>query len=321
MDKYRVQNPVLLITYKRTDTLILILERLKIVKPSKIYIASNAHKNPQEYPLIMQVRELLESHISWNCEVCRLYRTEHLNAKHSISSTLSWFFSLESKGIILEDDCLPSLSFFRFCDELLERYENSQEVFMISGWSALDFAPNTSTRTLNPKAKLEADYFFSKYNHIWGWASWRRAWEKYQLEFEDFNSEFKALKCFDSIKERRVWYKIFKAYSQGKIDTWDYPWTYSIWKHNALCIYPKNNMIQNIGFNRLDSTNTTGDSHLSQMPSYELHFPLKHPNFIQQNKELDRIDFHIVFNTLTFLQRIRCKILKVLKIKSTKPLL
>ncbi|WP_300446865.1 hypothetical protein [Helicobacter mastomyrinus] len=173
---------------------------------------------------------------------------------------------------------------------------------MISGWSALDFAPNLSTQTLCPKASLKEDYYFSKYNHIWGWASWARAWSKYQLEFG--KEDIKTLDNFCSKREKTIWHRIFKTYAQDKIDTWDYPWTYSIWKQKGLCIYPKNNMISNIGFNRTDATHTTGDSKFATMPSYELHFPLTHPRTIEQNKTLDTINFHIIFSTMPLYKRI-----------------
>ena len=197
----------------------------------------------------------------------------------------------------------------------MERYAKQENIFMISGWSALDFAKNTSVNTLSPKAQLQEDYFFSKYPHIWGWASWARAWQKYQLEFSDFEAEFSLLDNFYSVRERRYWYKIFKSYSQGKIDTWDYPLVHSIWKHKGLCIYPKNNMIANIGFNRSDATHTTGDSKFATMPSYDIVFPLKHPNAITPNIVMDHISFAITFTPLSILVRIARKIRKYLPLQ------
>lgn len=311
MLNYQCKNAILLIAYKRIDTLEPILNRLRSVQPNRIYIAANSHKNEQEKHLTTKVRQFLENNINWDCQINKLYRDTHLSAKLSISSAISWFFSHEKQGIILEDDCLPTLSFFRFCDELLERYAKQENIFMISGWSALDFAKNTSVNTLSPKAQLQGDYFFSKYPHIWGWASWARAWQKYQLEFSDFEAEFSLLDNFCSVRERRYWYKIFKAYSQGKIDTWDYPFVHSIWKHKGLCIYPKNNMIANIGFNRSDATHTTGESKFATMPSYDIVFPLKHPSNIQRNKQLDATNFEIIFDIPPLHAKIQRKLKKI----------
>lgn len=319
MSSYQCTSPLLFLTYKRIDTTMQVFAQIKQVRPKRLYIASNYPKTPYENDKVFTLRSLLERSIDWECQVFRMYRDSHLNAKDSISSAVSWFFEHEEQGIILEDDCLPTLSFFRFCDELLERYRDEERVMMISGWSALDFAPNPSADTLCPKARLHEDYYFSKYNHIWGWASWARAWRQYERESSDFAKDF-AHFAFSSASERRSWRKIFSAYYGGKIDTWDYPWTFSIWKARGLCVYPKNNMIQNIGFNRDDAAHTHGDSKFATMPSYELAFPLTHPSHIAQNLALDSINFAIVFEGASYLKRAIRKARKILT-KALSPIL
>lgn len=318
---YACANPILLLSFNRLDTLKRVLQIIESVRPSKIYLANDGARENKIYPNGISEKEQVHSvrnflidsisHFDFPCEVKTRFLDSNLGCKKAVSSAISWFFENEEQGIILEDDCLPTLSFFRFCDELLEKYKMQHNVFMISGWSALDFAQNTSVETLSPKARLQEDYYFSKYNHIWGWASWARAWSKYQLEFNE--SEIKTLHNFCSTKEKHYWYHIFKTYAQGKIDTWDYPWTYNIWKHNGLCIYPKNNMISNIGFNRVDAAHTTGDSKFVSMPSYELCFPLTHPKTIKQNSKLDKANFHIIFNTLPLHKRILVKLKRTYK--------
>ncbi len=265
-----------------------------------------------ESTLVQEVRAFLLDSIDWDCAVHTRFLDSNLGCKAAVSSAISWFFENEEQGIILEDDCLPTLSFFRFCDELLARYKEQERVMMISGWSALDFAPNPSAHTLCPKARLSEDYFFSKYNHIWGWASWARAWAKYERESSNFASDF-AHFAFSSASERRSWRKIFSAYYGGNIDTWDYPWTFSIWKARGLCVYPKNNMIQNIGFNRDDAAHTHGDSKFATMPSYEIVFPLTHPSHIAPNFALDSLNFTLVFETPNLLRRVVRKIQKMVK--------
>lgn len=307
---YVCQNAILLLFFNRLDTTFATLEQIAKVQPRKLYLAADGGRNEKEQEQIATIRTNVLRHITWECEIHTRFLERNLGCKIAVSSAISWFFSHEEQGIILEDDCLPTLSFFRFCDELLERYAKQENIFMISGWSALDFAKNTSVNTLSPKAQLQEDYFFSKYPHIWGWASWDRAWQKYQLEFSDFEAEFSLLDNFCSVRERRYWYKIFKAYSQGKIDTWDYPFVHSIWKHKGLCIYPKNNMIANIGFNRSDATHTTGESKFATMPSYDIVFPLKHPSNIQINKQLDATNFEIIFDIPPLYKRIIDKIKK-----------
>lgn len=308
---YVCQNAILLLFFNRLDTTLATLEQIAKVQPKRIYLAADGGRNETEKEHIATLRTSVLRHITWKCEIHTRFLNANLGCKMAVSSAISWFFSQEKQGIILEDDCLPTLSFFRFCDELLERYKYEEKIFMISGWSALDFAKNASVETLHPKAQLQDDYFFSKYPHIWGWAGWARAWQKYQLEFSDFESEFNTLDNFYSVKEKRYWYKIFKTYSQGKINTWGYPFTYSIWKHKGLCIYPKNNMITNIGFNRNDATHTTGESKFATMPSYDIVFPLKHPNSTQRNKQLDAANFEIIFDVSPLHKRIVNKIKKI----------
>ena len=311
---YLCQNAILLLFFNRLDTTLATLEQIAKVKPPRLYLAADGSRNEQEKAQIAHLRKEVTGYITWECEIYTRFLDTNLGCKMAVSSAITWFFSHEKQGIILEDDCLPSLSFFRFCDELLERYKYEEKIFMISGWSALDFAKNTSVETLHPKAQLQEDYFFSKYPHIWGWASWARSWQKYQLEFSDFETEFNLLNNFYSKKEKQYWHKIFKVYSQGQIDTWDYPLAYSVWKHKGLCIYPKNNMITNIGFNRNDATHTIGESKFATMPSYELAFPLKHPSAFKPNTTMDHISFGITFTPLSILARIKRKLHRYLKV-------
>lgn len=306
MHIYSCHNAVLLLFFNRYDTTLQVLKQISKVKPPRIYLASDGGRNTQEQENVCHLRESIMQHITWECEIYTRFLEFNAGCKIAVSSAISWFFSHEKQGIILEDDCLPSISFFRFCDELLERYKDEEQVFMISGWSALDFAKNLSVETLCPKARLQEEYFFSKYPHIWGWASWARAWQHYELELKNFTSEFDKLR-FYSTKEKRYWHGIFTMYASGKIDTWDYPLVYSMWKYQGVSIYPKNNMITNIGFNRNDATHTTGDSKFASMPRYELAFPLKHPSKVGIHDEFDRLNFCIVFGWMPFHRRILSK--------------
>ncbi len=325
MLKYQCQNPVLLLSFNRLDTIKRILSKIALVQPHRIYLACDGARDyidtqgVAESVLVQEVRKFLLSSIIWDCEIYTRFLDDNLGCKHGVSSAISWFFEHEEQGIILEDDCLPTVSFFRFCDELLERYKYESQIMIISGWSALDFAPNKSVDTLSLKARLHEDYFFSKYPHIWGWASWARAWKKYELESSDFTKDFSHF-TFNSQEERGYWYKVFAKYYRGEIDTWDYPWTFSIWKSGGLCVYPKNNMIQNIGFNRDDAAHTHGDSKLCRLPSYELAFPLIHPKQINQNTILDSLNFDIVFKIPSFLRRAIRKLFKILKMLKHKTL-
>lgn len=304
--------PILLVTFVRLDTTLQVLKEIRKYRPSKLYISSDygregkflADKNMSEKEWVDEIRKTLLQSIDWECEVKTQFLPKNLGCKEGVSSAISWFFENEEMGIILEDDTLPNQSFFYFCEEMLERYKDNNSIFMVSGWSALDFDQEA-------KDSLKEDYFFSKYNHIWGWASWRRAWQLYQKEFFDFENEFAKLD-FDSKEEKKVWYKTFKAYSNGKINTWDYPWTYTIWKNQGVSIYPKNNMIQNIGLNRSDATHTGGESKFENMKTYEIQNPLIHPTKIARNQWVDMRNFNNVFK-LSIIKKIKQKIFRIMK--------
>ncbi len=310
MRDYICRSPILLLSFNRLDTLKQVLSIVEVFRPSKIYFANDGarkHKldssGMSEEESVAMVRDFILERVKlfdFPCEVHTRFLESNLGCKLAVSSAISWFFANEDCGIILEDDCLPNESFFRFCDAMLERYKDNPQIFMVSGWSALDFDKKA-------KDSLKSDYFFSKYNHIWGWASWRRAWEQYIREFDV--QDVKLINNYDTYSEKRYWRKIFMSYAKGEIDTWDYPFTYSIWRKNGLCVYPKDNMIQNIGFNREDATHTTGESRFQNMATYELHFPLIHPHKIMRNIALDRANFRILYISLA--KRVYLKLAKI----------
>lgn len=287
-----LNTPILLITYKRHDTTFKVLKTIKKVQPKKIYIASNHWKTHKEKATILLLRKKIKEFIDWQCEVIFIKHKKYLRVQNSFYSAISTFFQSEEMGIILEDDIVPNQCFFYFCQEMLQKYKNNQEIFMVSGWSALDFDPNSKTT-------LKEDYYFSKYSHIWGWATWRRAWKLYKRHLVNFEENFLTLD-FDTDEEKKTWHKIFSLYNQDKIDTWDYSWIYTIWKHKGLCIYPKNNMIQNIGLNRKDATNTKQWSKYNNMRTYEINLPLRHPKKLKRNIDLDKKNFIITTKIAPF---------------------
>lgn len=307
---YTTTSPILLLIFNRLDTTKEVLAAIAKVKPKRLYISGDSPRSGKidsngiaESTKVKECRDFVLNNINWECEVKTRFLDEHLGCKHSLSSAILWFFSNEKQGIILEDDDVGNESFFRFCDEMLELYKDNPQISMVSGWSALDFAPKA-------KASLKESYFFSKYNHIWGFASWARAWEKYELENENFEADFAKIP-FDSDDERKYWHRTFKSYYDGEIDTWDYPMSFCNWKQGMLCIYPKENMIQNIGLNRADAAHTTGESKFETMATYEMSFPLIHPKEIKRNVEIDKANFRAVFAPPNIFVRIINKIARM----------
>ena len=230
-------TPILFLTYKRFDTAKKVFEVIKKIKPKKLYFASNAAQRDgylKEIQMVERVRSLLLE-INWKCKVVKIFHKNHLPVSESIPKSINSFFKLEKEGIILEDDCLPSLDFFKFCQIMLRIYKK-KNINVICG-----------SRFIKSKKN---DIYFSKYNHAWGWATWKDSWKKFDPKIK-FWEKFKKSKKWllqENLIEKRYWEKIFNLTYRQKIDTWDYAWTATAWYNNQLSIIPPVNLITNIGF-------------------------------------------------------------------------
>ena len=203
----------------------------------------------------------------------------------AVSKAISWFFNEVEKGIILEDDCLPSRSFFSFCEELLEKYNDNENIYVISGNNFLN------NRVGN------ASYYFSAYGPIWGWASWRRAWHNYDFYLKSFQDvEFiKDLQYyFETKKEINYWYNIFKIMKENPIDTWDYQWQFTQWKMHGLNIMPNINLVSNIGFNQGGTHTFKEIDGISNRLLHEFK-EIQHPTSISINRYADQYLFKIAY--------------------------
>lgn len=301
-----MESAVLLITYKRYDTTIQVFEAIRKARPPRLYFASNA-PNPiseGEALKIDKVRGLINN-IDWHCKFYTLFRKEHLSAKDSISSAINWFFENEEEGIILEDDVLPIPSFFLYCDELLARYRNNQRVGAISG-----------NNLISKRFTTKESYFFSRYNLIWGWASWRRAWQQYDITMQAW-PEWRDNGGLSSLSEGNklfeyCWTATLNNVFQGGIDTWDYQWTFACWYHRMLIALPSNNQTYNLGFGRPDSVHTTGDTpdYLKESVPEPMTFPLQHPINVECSAEADCLIDRWVYS-ITVTNLIKKKILDI----------
>ncbi|MES2380610.1 MAG: nucleotide-diphospho-sugar transferase [Bacteroidota bacterium] len=243
-------TPILFLIFNRPDTTKQVFESIKSIKPKRLYIAADGPRPNKinETELCKQTRNII-SNIDWDCDVKTLYRETNLGCKIAVSSAIDWFFENEEQGIILEDDCLPNITFYNFCEVLLEKYKHHPEIMHIGGINLQKGIQRGS-----------GSFYFSNYNHIWGWATWKRAWINYDVDIKTCNeNECKEMLqgLFSSKKERVFWENLFSGFINKKIDTWDYQWTYSIWQNNGISIIPNKNLVSNIGFNT-DGTHTTG---------------------------------------------------------------
>ena len=217
--------------------------------------------------------------MDWSCEVSTNFSDVNLGCRARVSSGLDWVFSAVEEAIILEDDCLPHPSFFRFCEELLGKYRDDHRVMLISGDNFQRGA-----------GRMQDSYYFSRYPHIWGWASWRSSWERYDAgmtSWPGLRDEGWLCRIFNDGNLVHFWREAFEAVHQGKIDTWDHQLMFSCLLHEGLCILPAVNLVSNIGFGA-DATHTTGLNRLSALPTAEMPFPLRHPLRTTRDERCDR---------------------------------
>ena len=273
-------NPILFLVFNRLDTTKQTFSVIQKIQPPRLYISSDGPRFgvTGELEKVEIIRKYVISNVNWPCEIKTLFREKNLGCKLSVSNAIDWFFKHEEQGIILEDDCLPNTSFFSFCDELLEKYKNNKDVAVISG------------NNFNPNKIGNADYYFSKIPLIWGWATWRRTWNMYDMEMSNylnFKKENKIKKVWRDKLVQNYWLYTFDQVYDNKINTWDYQLTFSIFLNNSLCICPNANLVSNIGFGK-NSTNTFMiDKRLSNLKTKNLPLQLLHPNQPEYTEDND----------------------------------
>lgn len=272
------QTPILFVIFNRPDTTKRVFEAIQKIKPAKLYIAADGPRSSKEgeAKLCEETRRLTEN-VDWPCEVYRKYSDNNLGCKKGVSGAISWFFDNVEEGIILEDDCLPNPSFFSFCAELLAKYRSTDKVKMISG-DNFQFG----------KKYGEASYYFSHFPHIWGWATWRRAWQEYDIEmktYPEFKKNNHIAQIFKNKKIQKYWLKIFDKLYENKIDTWDGQLVYSIYNKRGVVILPNVNLISNIGFGE-NATHTKTEDIFSEIPTGSIQ-TIIHPVSIMVNEGAD----------------------------------
>lgn len=305
MGEQHLNTPVAFIIFNRPDTTQLVFEAIAKARPTRLLVVSDGPRaNRQgEDELVRKTRAIIDQ-VDWPCEVSCNYSDINLGCKKRVSSGIDWVFDQVEEAIILEDDCLPNPSFFRFCSEMLERYRNDQRVGMISGdnfqWG---------------RRRNKDSYYFSRIVHIWGWATWRDRWRDcYDVEvasWRDFRDEGWLYDLLGRKKDVSYWARTFDAVAEGRIDTWDFQWVFANWATGRLSVLPNVNLISNIGFG-LDATHTTGDSEVANLPTEAIQFPLRHPTVFVPNTSFDRLTFDRLFS-VSLNWRIRNKVDRIYK--------
>ena len=279
-----METPVLLIIFNRPQTTATVFEAIRQAKPKRLFIAADGARpdRPGEAEKCEAARAIADR-VDWDCDLQTDFSAVNLGCAKRPVSAIDWVFDHADRAIILEDDCLPQLDFFRFCDELLDRYYADPRIGSICGLN-----------TQFGRHRTEFSYYFSHHFHCWGWATWKRTWQQYDHTLERWEQVRKAGILSDILQDDRAiefWDRLLQDIVEGKIpQVWDYQYTLSTWLQNQLNIYPSVNLVSNIGMGA-DATHTTAPPHVNPFANMEtrsLMFPLKHPPFMVRNTKADR---------------------------------
>ena len=282
MGDMRLKAPVLFLIFNRPDTTQRVFDAIRQAKPARLFVAADGPREDRhgEAEKCTQARSII-GNIDWDCEVVTRFREKNLGCRKAVSSAIDWFFENVEEGIILEDDCLPSRSFFMYCDELLAHYRDDTKVMQICG---SNYFKGFETR--------EKSYFFSRFGPIWGWASWRRAWGYYDVDMRlwpEIKKNKVSKNFYESKDEELNRIAVYDKTFSGEIDTWDYQWSFAKMINAGLSIIPSVNLIANIGFSS-EATHTSDPSDpFSNMESKNLSFPLSHPVRVSADRAADRM--------------------------------
>lgn len=279
-----LETPIIFLIFNRPDTTRRVFEAIRKVKPRHLYVVADGPRSethPEDIAKCAATRKIIDE-VNWECDLKKDYSDTNLGCKDRVHTGITNAFKHYERAIILEDDCLPSEDFFPYCETLLNKYADNPQIMHIGGGNFQ-----------NGIQRGTASYYFSKYAHIWGWATWKRAWEHYDPDLKSW-PEFEKNASFNSLmsseKEKAFFKMVFDTAHEKRTGTWDFQWMYTLFHENGLSIIPQENMISNIGFGE-DSTHTAeAESFKSNMAYGKMQFPLTHPDTIEANKDADLYD-------------------------------
>lgn len=289
---------MLFLVFNRASTTARVFESIRQARPRRLYVAADGPRASRagEGARCDEVRRIATA-VNWPCEVNTLFRAYNLGCKQGVAQGISWFFAHEQEGIILEDDVLPDPSFFGYCEALLERYRADGRVAAIAGCNQIsDYYTAADS------------YFFTRQNHVWGWASWRRAWQHFEIDMTSWPEWDKAgglQRLIEDPCAEHYWRQRFERVHQGQIDTWDYQWMYACWRSGGLTALPAHNLTTNLGLGfGMEATHTSKGvaRFVRDNPARQAEWPLRHPACVLRNKEADRL----IQRHVTGLTRLRC---------------
>jgi hypothetical protein len=313
MEAKRFETPVALFVFNRPDTTRRVFEAIANVRPARLLLVADGPRPGKggEAEACQQVREIV-SRVDWPSEVSTNFAESNLGCKDRMISGLNWVFSLVEEAIILEDDILPDPSFFSFCEAMLSRYRNDSRISMVAGFNIVQ----DSVRT-------DSSYFFSHLTHIWGWATWRQSWARYDEKLTNWPAIRDAgllWEIFERAENVKYWTNVFDQMHQGTgPNTWDYQWMYTNLTNHSLSIVPRVNLVENIGFGH-KATHTIDESAKPAVSVHSIELPLTHPPAVVPLRSMDRIDQRLSgFQTPGLAKRILGRLRRVLSKFSHRP--
>lgn len=275
----KFERPIAIFAFKRPVHLKRVLDVVKSVLPKKLYIYIDRPKESASIEVFKSWEDVKKiiSEIDWADELYVDCAEKNLGCKERISSGIKDILTREESAIFLEDDCLPDSSFFSFCDFNLNAFQNNQDVFVITGFNPLN------------EMTVHSDIIFSDYPHIWGWATWRRFLDVYDVAMSDWESSKDKISKHKRLskEEQKFWKYFFNKVAKGRVDTWDAQVTYASLIHKKINIYPKLSLIQNIGFDDA-GTHVKSENSFSKVFAHQMKEPYKIPESIEINESFDR---------------------------------
>jgi len=281
-------TPVVLFLFNRPGTTATVFDVIRRVRPATLLAIADAPRpdHPEDDDACAAARAVLDA-VDWPCDLRRQFAGEHLGLKSRIESGLTWVFSQCERAIVLEDDCVPEISFFRYCEELLDRYADDRTVLSISA-NNFQFG----------RVRGGGSYYFSRHAQIWGWATWARAWALHDPEMSEWPAA-KAEGWLDGLlatrHERQYWSYLFDRNYRTR-QTWDYAWTFSCWRRGGVHVVPNINLVSNIGFGTAATHTRLADSLFALLPTAPMEFPLVHPPTTAVDVEADAFTEDVLYS-------------------------
>lgn len=283
MKQYEI--PIVFMIFNRPDTTRRVFEMVRSIRPKQLLVIADGPRLDRsgDAEKCAMVRAIVDE-VDWPCEVVKNFSESNLGCKSRVSSGLDWAFEIVEEAVILEDDCLPNGSFFNFCEKLLALYRNDERIMHIGG-----------TNVQFGRTRGDGSYYFSRKAHVWGWATWRRAWKHYDVSMRNFplyRDSHAIGNIVPNKKMQQVMLRDFTMTYENRIDTWDYQWTFAMHQQNALSIIPNVNLVSNIGFGNNATHTADPGNPFANVPVAQLD-TLLHPTFVIPDMVADEYTFRL----------------------------